>query len=123
MAQSLDKSKNDHLLVVRVEPRERFANLFLVQPRLNGFDDVDPNFLGLCHLVERRQRTLATIVIDDQVVRQSIQPGRKWRASWLVPIDRLPGLQENLLGQILRFARRSDAVKDVAIDPIEMELV
>lgn len=62
-------------------------------------------------------------MVDDEIMGKTIEPGREGRAAWLVAIDRLPRLEEYLLGQILRFARRAHPIEDVAINTIEVLLV
>lgn len=123
MAQTFDESQYKQLLVLRTESAHRLANFLGVKGILNRRLDVVAKLLRLADILERSRRTLPPVVIDDQIVGEAIQPGHEGHSAGLEAVDRLPCLKEYHLGKVFRFAGRADSVIDVAVDPVEIELV
>lgn len=109
--------------MLRTEALERLSHFLGIQLRMNRGLDILGQFFRFAQVIQRNGLALPTIVIDDQIVGKTVQPGEEGYPALLVPIDRFPGLEKYLFGQIFGLARRIDPIVDVPVDPIEARLV
>src|SRR5687768_1045824 len=74
-------------------------------------------------LVQLTVVTLGPQVADREVVGNAQEPGDDGRATFLVAVDRLPGLEEGLCGQVFCLSRITDKVVDMAVDADNVTVV
>jgi len=66
---------------------------------------------------------LGANIVDVGVVGQAIEPGQEGSALPPIPADSFPGLEEDLLGQILCLGMASSAKVQVSVHPIDETVV
>ena len=127
VAEPLDEAQEDHLALLLAKAADRSPDFVRVEPGLDLDLRVGPGRLvalvRIQKLVERDVAASDPIVVDDQVVGEPEEPRPEGQASVLVARYRLPRLEKDLLGQILGLVLGLDAVGDVTVDAVDVQLV
>ena len=87
--------------------------------RRGGAGKLDRAFV----VVERGGWFLGADMVDVGVVGQAIQPGQEGSTLPPIPADRLPGFEEDLLGEILGLGMAAGAEVQVPVHPLDEAVV
>jgi hypothetical protein len=127
VAEPLDEPQEDDLALVLAESgdgRVQLADLVAgEQVVLRVGESRSLGYLAIGQIVETDLGTALAVVVDHEVVGETKQPGAVGQPPLLVARHRLPGLEENLFGQILGLGGAADSVGDVAIHAIDVLFV
>src|SRR6266480_1785800 len=74
-------------------------------------------------VVERGRRSETADMIDVDVVGQPIQPGKEWPTLPAIATNRLPSLEEDVLGQVLGFGVAAGPKIEIAIHPFDESVI
>src|SRR5579884_2684860 len=123
VTQPFNKPQHDQLLMFGIEFLESGTYFFCFELAFNRHEDVGARLLGFNNVLDRHTRMPSSIMIDDQIVGQTIEPGGERGSARFVAVDSLPCLEEDMFAKILRFAFRPDSVIDISVNPFEVRFV
>lgn len=127
VTEPLDEPKEHDLALVLADLRERGVQLAQIVPGekviLRVGEVRSRRHLAVGQIFESNLGPTLAVVVDHGVVGETDEPGAIGQPALLVAWHRLPGLEEDLLGQILGLAGALDAIGHVAVDAIDVQLV
>ncbi len=118
-----DKSHNNDLLVVWLESEDCSTHRQAVIAGQGFGLGVGPALVRGRLELERGYVSATSTETDDRVIGNREKPGDEWRVGSLVPIDRPPGLEKDVLGQVLTIVAITHPVVDVPVDAVKVEIV